>query len=187
MTDGAFQRKFGGGPEDFGIAKFSPEGKLLAATYLGGNGDEINGPDQIVVDGQGRVVIAGSSSSTDYPVTGGAIQPKNAGAGGPYPFDGVVTLLSNDLSTLVYSSYIGGTGDEMARACCVGGDGTLYVGGVTTSRDFPVKNAFQPKYGGDPGFGSQPIGGKTPVGWGNGDCWLLKLNPKATDKTVDRK
>ncbi len=177
VTEGAFQTKFGGGPEDFGIARFSPEGKLLAATYLGGNGDETNGPDQIVVDGQGRVVIAGSSSSTDFPVTQGALQAKNAGAGGAYPFDGVVTILSNDLSTLLYSSYIGGTGDEMARACCMGADGTLYVGGVTTSRDFPVKNAFQPKYGGDPGFGSHPIGGQFPVGWGNGDCWLARFKP----------
>ncbi len=162
-TKGAFQTKLGGGPEDFGIAKFSPAGKLLAATYLGGNGDETNGPDQIVVDSQGNVVVAGSSSSTDFPVTSGAFQTKNAGAGGKYPFDGVTSMLSNDLSTLLYSTYIGGTGDEMARACCVGSDGTLYVGGVTTSRDFPVKNAHQEKYAGDPGFGSVPTGGKFPV------------------------
>ncbi len=175
VTKGAFQTKLGGGPEDFGIAKFSPTGKLLAATYLGGNGDEINGPDQIVVDSEGNVVVAGSSSSTDFPVTAEAFQPKNAGAGGKFPYDGIVSILSNDLSTLRYSTYIGGTGDEMARACCVGADGTLYVGGVTTSRDFPVKNAYQEKYGGDPGFGSVPIDGKFPVGWGNGDCWLAKF------------
>jgi len=175
VTAGALQTKYGGGAEDFGVAKFSPDGKLLAATYLGGNGDEINGPDQIAVDAQGNVVVAGSSSSTDYPVTAGAFQDRNAGAGGKYPYDGVATVLSNDLSRLLYSTYIGGTGDEMARACCLGADGTLYVGGVTTSRDFPVKNAFQDKYGGDPGFGSAPNGGKFPVGWGNGDCWLAKF------------
>ncbi len=187
VTSGAFQTKFGGGPEDFGVAKFSPEGKLLAATYLGGNGDEINGPDQVVVDAQGNVVIAGSSSSADYPVTPGAFQPRNAGAGGKYPYDGVVSVLSNDLRTLRYSSYIGGSGDEMARACCVGQDGTSYVGGVTTSRDFPTKNAWQAKYGGDPGFGSTPNGGVAPVGWGNGDCWVTKFRPgsagsQATDQ-----
>jgi hypothetical protein len=180
VTPGAFQTKFGGGPEDFGIAKFSPVGKLLAATYLGGNGDETNGPDQIFVAANGNVVVAGCSSSTDFPVTQGAFQPKNAGAGGKYPFDGIASVLSNDLSTLVYSTYIGGTGDDMARACCVGADGTLYVGGVTTSRDFPVKNAHQEKYGGDPGYGSQPNGGQFPVGWGNGDCWVVKLRPVPT-------
>ena len=87
----------------------------------------------------------------------------------------MVSILSSDLGRLLYSTYIGGTGDEMARACCFGADGTLYVGGVTTSRDFPVRNAFQSKYGGDPGFGSIPNGGKFPVGWGNGDCWLAKF------------
>lgn len=177
VTPGAFQTKFGGGPEDFGVAKFSPEGKLLAATYLGGDGHETNGPDQMVVDANGNVLLAGSSNSTDFPVTPNALQPKNASPAGKFPYDGVFTLLSNDLSKLLYSSYIGGTGDEMARGCCAGTDGTLYIGGVTTSRDFPVKNAHQEKYGGDPGFGSTPINGKFPVGWGNGDCWLLELKP----------
>jgi len=177
VTPGAFQTKFGGGPQDFGVAKFSPEGKLMAATYLGGNGHETNGPDQIFVDAKGNVVVAGSSSSTDYPVTSGAFQARNAGAGGKYPYDGVVSMLSNDLRKLIYSSYMGGTGDEMARACCVGPDGTLYVGGVTTSRDFPTKNAYQERYGGDPGFGSAPNDGRFPVGWGNGDCWLAKFRP----------
>ena len=96
VTSGAFQTKFGGGPEDFGIAKFSPAGKLLAATYLGGNGDETNGPDQIFVDAKGNVVVAGCSSSTDFPVTAGAVQPKNASPAAKFPFDGIVSVLSND-------------------------------------------------------------------------------------------
>jgi len=179
VTPGAFQTKFGGGPEDYGVAKFSAAGKLLAATYLGGHGDEINGPDQIAVDAEGNVVVAGSSSSTDYPVTKGAFQAKNAGAAGKYPFDGVVSVLSGDLSTLLYSTYLGVSGDEMARACCVGPDGRLHVGGVTTSKDFPTKNAHQRTYAGDPGFGSTPNGGVVPVGWGNGDCWLASFRRAA--------
>ncbi len=180
-TPGALQTKFGGGPEDFGVAKFSPTGKLLAATYIGGNGDETNGPDQIVVDASGNVVIAGSSSSTDYPMTAGAFQPKNASPRGAYPFDGVVSMLSSDLGTLLYSTYVGGTGDEMARACFVGQDGTLYVGGVTTSKNFPVKNAWQPNYGGNPDWDYfKPNGGNFPACWGNGDCFIMKLRPDAT-------
>ena len=183
-TPGAFQTKYGGGKGDVGIEKISPTGALLAATYLGGSGeDACNGPDQIVIDGSGNVMIACCTSSTDYPVTAGAFQTHNAGAGGKFPFDGAVSILSNDLKTLVYSSYIGGTGDDMARACCFGRDGTLYVGGVTTSRDFPTKNAIQNVYGGDPGFGSVANGGQIPVGWANGDCWVAKfrLLPAAKD------
>jgi hypothetical protein len=177
VTPGCFQAKFGGGEQDFAVAKFSPSGKLLAATYLGGNGFENNGPDDIVVDAQGNVVVVGTSSSTDFPVTPGAFQPKNAGAEGKFPYDGVVSFLSSDLSTLVYSTYIGGTGDDMARACYVGSDGTVYVGGDTTSKDFPVKNAYQPKYAGDSGFSSVPNGGKFPVGWGSGEAWFAKFKP----------
>ena len=175
VTPGSFQAKYGGGTEDYGVAKFSPTGKLLAATYLGGSGYEINGPDGMGVDRQGNVLIAGSTNSTDYPVTPGAFQPENAGKEGKFPYDGVVSILSNDLSTLLYSTYIGGTGDDMARACFIGPDGTLYVGGVTTSRDFPLKNAYQPQYGGDPGYGSVPNGGQSPVGWGTGDGWIAKF------------
>jgi hypothetical protein len=88
-----------------------------------------------------------------------------------------VSILSNDLGRLLYSIFIGGTGDEMARVCCFGRDGMLYVGGVTTSRDFPTKNAFRGVYGGDPGFGSTSSGGGVPVGWGSGDCWVAKFTP----------
>ena len=91
------------------------------------------------------------------------------------------------MSKLVDSSYLGGTGDEMARACFLGSDGALYVGGVTTSRDFPTKNAHQEKYGGDPGFGSAPNGGKFPVGWGNGDCWLARFQLIPAARNVEAK
>ncbi|MCE5217578.1 SBBP repeat-containing protein [bacterium] len=176
VTAGAFQSRCGG-RGDFAIEKISPTGALLAATFLGGNGNETNGPDEIVVDAEGDVMVAGGSSSTDFPVTPGSLQPHNAGAGGKFPFDGIVSVLSGDLSRLLYSSYLGGTGDEMARACCFGAGGMLYVAGVTTSRDFPSKNAFQSTYGGDPGFGATPNGGQFPVGWGNGDAWAAKLRP----------
>jgi hypothetical protein len=49
----------------------------LAATFLGGSGDEINGPDKVVVDAGGNVTIAGCTSSADYPVTPGARRPND--------------------------------------------------------------------------------------------------------------
>lgn len=148
VTSGALQTKFGG-KSDARIEGI-PTGALLAARYVGGSGDDsCSGPDEITLDRDGNVVIACCTSSTDYPVTTGASQPGNAGAGGRHPFDGA--------------------------GCCFGTDGRLYVGGVTTSRDFPVRGAFQGKYAGDPDFGLRPGGGQFPVGWGNGDCWFMKL------------
>jgi hypothetical protein len=141
VTPGAFQTKYGGGKTDFGIAKFSPTGKLLAATYVGGSGDEINGPDTISVDQHGNVMLTGgySVTSLDYPVTPGCFQPKHGGG----LSDGVFSVLSSDLSTMLYSSYMGGSGYDALRANAFGPDDSIYVAGNTGSPDWPTKNAFQ--------------------------------------------
>ena len=141
VTPGAFQTKYGGGKADFGIAKFSPTGGLLAATYLGGSGDEWNGPDTLSVDKHGNVLITGGYflTSLDYPVTPGCFQPKHGGGSS----DGVFSLLSNDLSTLLYSTYMGGSGGDNLRANAFGPDDSIYVAGLTGSPNWPTKNAYQ--------------------------------------------
>ena len=150
VTPGAFQTKYGGGTHGMVVAKFSPSGKLLAGTYLGGSGGEFNCPDDIALDGQGNLLLVGGSKSADYPVTAGAFQSKNEGAN-----HAVFSLLSNDLSTLVYSSYFGtssrehGAWGDMFRACAVGPDGTLYLAGGAAPF-FPLKNAHQSAFGGGP-------------------------------------
>ena len=137
-TPGAFQTKFGGGQTDFGIAKFSPTGKLLAATYLGGSGDEINGPDTLSVDKDGSVLITSGwgTTSPDYPVTAGCFQPSLRGKN-----NAVFSLLSNDLGTLLYSTYMGGEGANL-RANCFAPDGSLWVAGYSAGPDWPLKNAY---------------------------------------------
>jgi len=60
----------------------------------------------ILTTGNTNSLIAGSTSATDYPVTPGALQAKNAGAGGKFPYDGVASVFSNDLDTLHYSTYL---------------------------------------------------------------------------------
>ena len=110
-TPGAFQRKYGGGNTDFGIVKLSPTGKLLACTYLGGSGDEINGPDTLSVGKDGSVLITSGwgTTSPDYPVTAGCFQPSLHGKNNAF-----FSLLSNDLGTLLYSTYMGGQGRTSA-------------------------------------------------------------------------
>jgi hypothetical protein len=140
----------------------------------------------MTADAQGNFYVAGIAGSADFPRNAGTLPGQSHRGGGmvaKFSPAGQLTwsrvvggrARETDYLYSVKVDHIGGTGDEMARACCVGRDGTLYVGGVTTSRDFPTKNAWQAKYGGDPGFGSIPCGGRWPAGWGNGDCCVTKF------------
>jgi len=131
------------GPEDFFIAKFSPAGQLLFSTRIGGSSfDEASG---IAVDQNGNVYVTGQTGSADFPVVNGF---QTSFAGG---FSDAFVVKVNPLGTIVYSSYLGGSGgDEFARAIAVDGSGNAYIVGKTNSTDFPLENAAQPVYGGGP-------------------------------------
>lgn len=137
-TPSAFQRKYGGGKTDFGIVKLSPTGKLLACTYLGGSGDEINGPDTLSVAKDGSVLITSGwgTTSPDYPVTEGCFQPNLRGKNNAF-----FSLLSNDLGTLLYSTYMGGHGTNL-RANAFAPDGSIWVAGHSPGPEWPLKNAY---------------------------------------------
>jgi hypothetical protein len=108
---------------------------LAYSTYLGGGAD-----DQafgIAVDVDGNAYVTGSTISADFPVVGAA---QGAKAGGKDVF---VTKLDASGSNIVYSTYLGGSGDDRGNAIAVDATGNAYVGGQTTSLDFPTVNAFQ--------------------------------------------
>jgi hypothetical protein len=119
-TEGAVQRTFGGGKVDWGVVKLSPTGALLAATLLGGAGND--NPDGIRVDAAGNLVLFGQTNSPDFPVTRGAFQGRK-GAGD----DAVTVTLSPDLSRIVDATYLGGEGRDAGRAGCVGPGGARIV------------------------------------------------------------
>ena len=131
------------GSDDFFIAKFSPTGQLLFSTRIGGGSfDEAFG---IAVDQNGNVYVTGQTGSSDFPVVNGF----QTSFGGGFSDAFVVKL--NPLGTIVYSSYLGGSGsDEFGRAIAVDASGNAYVVGKTNSTDFPVENAAQQVYGGGP-------------------------------------
>ena len=117
--------------------------RLSYATYLGGAMDDI--PFRIVVDALGDASIAGYTSSTDFPLSQ-AIQAKYQGG----TADTFVSRLDANGSKLAYSSYLGGRGDEFGYALQTDLTGVLWVGGSTSSKNFPLVHPFQTRYGGGP-------------------------------------
>jgi gliding motility-associated-like protein len=108
---------------------------------------------EVVVDGQGNILVAASSQSQDFPITGAVFQP-NFGGGRQ---DGVVLKLDPKCSQLIWASYLGGTGADAAfvlKANPLTGD--IFVGGATTSTNFPGAakgGVIQGAYSGGPSDG----------------------------------
>jgi len=125
------------------VTKLSPSGtSLVYSTYLGGSGWDDSGSD-ISVDGRGAVFIIGSTNSTDFPV-------KNAyqGTYGGGNRDVFVANLAPGGASLVYSTYLGGSGDDNGIALALDSRSAVIITGSTDSTNFPVKNAYQSTYGG---------------------------------------
>jgi hypothetical protein len=143
-TVNAFQPEFGGGgPYGLGdafVAKLNPGGSALVyLTYLGGNDDDQG--RSIKVDAEGNTYITGSTRSSDFP-TAHAIQSSFGGGN----FDAFVAKVSPTGSVLLYSTYLGGSGEENSfdgGRVAIDGSGSAYVTGFTNSFDFPVFNALQ--------------------------------------------
>lgn len=166
-TANAFQ-PFNSGPERFGqstdafVTKFSPAGTgLVYSTYLGGN---VPHPDAfgvyfasdsglaIAVDASGSAYVAGGTGSTDFPVTN-AFQWSNPS----YNTCAFVTKFSPSGSSLVYSTYLGGSSPGDATSIAVDSSGQAHVAGYTLANDFPVVNALQSSLRTNPGGGVDPF------------------------------
>ena len=131
-TTGAYQVSFGGGYDDAFVTEINPSGSgLVYSTYLGGNGND--GSISLAKDSSGNIYVLGVTTSTNFPTTSGAPQTTYHGAQ-----DGFVTKFDPTLSTLTYSTYIGGSGQENMSDIVVGPDGSAYVTGGSSSTDFPT-------------------------------------------------
>jgi uncharacterized repeat protein (TIGR01451 family) len=117
---------------------------LSYSTYLGG-GTPV-GPyattsaNAIAVDGNGSAYVTGSTATSDFPTTPYAFQGTNHSTSGSNAF---VAKFSLDGSTLLYSTYLGGSGGETAYGVAVDSAGDAYVTGTTRSTDFPTVSPFQ--------------------------------------------
>jgi hypothetical protein len=134
----AFDNSFNGGAWDGFVTKLARSGSaLLYSTYLGGEGDD--SIYDIAVDKAKAAYLTGSTTSVEFPTANAFDHTKGTGE------DAFVTKLTPGGGGLVYSTYLGGNGDEEeGTAIVVDATGAAYVTGHTNSRNFPVKNAYDP-------------------------------------------
>ncbi len=162
-TAGAIDVSFNGGPPvdltnglgadypngvDMIVSRLSADGsQLLAGTYLGGTNtdglntatglkfnyaDEVRG--EVLLDANDNVYIASCTSSPDFPSTAGSYQPFFYGG----THDGVVLKLDASLSTIIWSTYLGGSSADAIYSIELDDSGRLVVAGGTRSNDLPV-------------------------------------------------
>jgi len=133
------------GYTDLYIVKFDSQLKtVLASSYLGGSGTERNA--SIFINQSGDVVVSGYTSSSDFPTTNSAYQQNYIGKG-----DGFICILDSNLSTILASTYIGGsTGSEYILCVVQDSEYNYYAVGRTASSDFPTnENSFDKNFQGD--------------------------------------
>jgi hypothetical protein len=124
------------------VAEISASGSALAySTYLGGSGRNGDAGHGIAVDSAGNAYVTGYTGSSDFPVAN-AIQSTYA-ARGPVPLNSFISKINAGGSALVYSTYLGGSVEDVGNGIAVDSAGNAYVTGYTYSHDFPTANALQ--------------------------------------------
>lgn len=156
VTPGAVQPALSGVVNVF-AARLSPAGSaLFYSTYLGGRGDDRG--SAIALDASNNAYLTGFTSSANFPVTPGAFQTLLGGAQNAF-----VSKLNPTGTGLAYSTYLGGNGTDAGLGIAVDASGGAYVGGQTTSNNFPLTaGAFRATLG------------------GAGDAFFTLFNPSGT-------
>ena len=145
-----------GGNYDAVVVKLSASGTLAFSTYLGGPNTDSG--RAVALDGSGNAYVTGYALA-GFPTTSSVVATTNQGS-----FDGFVAKYSSS-GSLLYSTYLGGSGADYAYGIASDSGGNAYVTGLTYSAQ---------------GFKGAPIGGAQSVAGGGGDAFAAKLNPTAT-------
>jgi hypothetical protein len=133
-----------GGTGDAFLSKFDATGALLYSTYFGGTSSEwIN---DIAVDSSGKAYVTGYTTSTDLPMLNAY---DTSMSGSQNAFVAMFDTTLSGTSSLLYSSYFGGSTAEYATGIAVDASNNAYVTGWTTSNDLPTKNAYNSSYSGN--------------------------------------
>lgn len=162
------------------ISKINSSGTLLVySTYIGGDGDDVG--NGIAVDTTGNVYITGSTTSRNYPTISPTILPIQTSNGGPMgTSDAFVTKFNVFGSSLIFSTYLGGTMNEVGKRIRIDSRNAIYVSGTTTltagamasQNDFPVAPKATPN--------NPSANTLQPSHSGLADAFLTKFNPTGT-------
>jgi uncharacterized repeat protein (TIGR01451 family) len=144
ITANAFQHATSlSGTSSF-VTKLNAAGSgLVYSTFVSDHNFSVG--QAIAVDSLGDAYIAGQVNGSTFPVTTDAFQSSYANPSNTDFADAFLTKLNPDGSALIYSSYLGGSGDDAATALAIDQTGDAYLAGHTSSANFPVtQHAFQP-------------------------------------------
>ncbi len=160
VTPGVFQTAPSGAGDVF-VTKLNPSGTgLIYSTFVGGNQGDL--ASALAIDISGNAYVSGWTNSTNFPgASSSPIGPTFSGGG----FDGFAFKLNASGTALDWSTYLGGTGDDLGRAIAVDTVGNAYVTGQTTSTNFPIT----------PGSFQTTIG--NPLLPGQYDAFVTKVSP----------
>lgn len=136
-TLGAFQSSNAGGTDAFIFELNTAGNGLIFSSYMGGSGDDDG--TGITLDSSGNIYAAGYTKSANL-LTVNPIQSNNAGG-----YDAFVMKLNPAGNQILFSTYLGGTGDDNGTCIAVDASGNIYVAGDTNSTDLKTVNAIQPK------------------------------------------
>jgi Beta-propeller repeat len=141
-TSGAYQTNYGGSTDAF-VTKMNPTGSALVySTFLGGSAFDTGAG--IAIDGNNNAYVTGQTSSTNFPTA----NPTQSTLGGGT--DAFVTELNSIGSQLIFSTYLGGSGneDDGGFGAIATNGGNIFVTGDTDSTNFPTQSPYQAANGG---------------------------------------
>ncbi len=148
-----FQGTYGGDTDAY-VTKVRYDGEAIVySTYIGGNNFDVG--NGIALDSSGDAYVAGTTSSSNFPVTSNVFQPTFGGG----TSDAFVSKLDPSGSSLLYSSYLGGDDVDYGLAVAVDPGMNIFVTGSTQSTNFPTANPIQ--------------AGNS----GNGDAFVAEISP----------
>ena len=143
VTEGAFDETHnspncGAFNPDVFVSKFSSDlSTLYYSTFIGGNMPDGAGPNhsgvEIGINSDGNIIIVGRTESSNYPTTSGVFDETHNGG-----IDGFISVFNPELSILIASTIIGGTGDDYHRNFVIDNDGSIYISGLSSSSNYPT-------------------------------------------------